>query len=38
MTAEFVMFEHRASGFLFSSRSTRLNGKEHRYSSYGDYN
>jgi hypothetical protein len=29
MTAEFVMFEHRAGGFLFGSRSARLNGKEH---------
>jgi hypothetical protein len=38
MTAEFVMFEHRTSGFLFGQRSARLNGKEHRYSSYGDHN
>ena len=30
MTAEFVMFEHRASGFLFQPYSARLNGKEHR--------
>ena len=33
MTAEFVMFEHRVSGFLFASHSARLNRKEHRYSS-----
>jgi hypothetical protein len=25
MTAEFVMFEHRVSGFQFGSRSARLN-------------
>lgn len=38
VTAEFVMFEHRVNGFPFGSGSARLNGTEHRSSSYGDYN